>query len=56
MFSGTFNARNGLFTIDVAIGTKALGNLVAERFCFGFGDNPIPLPTADVESNQTGAV
>ena len=56
MFSGTFNARDALFTIDVAIGTETLGNLVAERFCFGFGDDAIPLAPADVESNQPGAV
>jgi hypothetical protein len=41
MFSGTFNARDAFFTINVAIGAEARGDLVTECVCIGFGDNAI---------------
>jgi hypothetical protein len=56
VFFGTFNVRDARFTVDIAIGTETLGNLVAERVYLRLGDNAIPLTTADVEPNQPRAV
>jgi hypothetical protein len=53
---GTLNVRDALFTVDIAIGTKTFGNLVAESMYVGPRDNAISLTTADVESNQPGTV
>jgi hypothetical protein len=56
VFAGTFNVRDAYVTVDIAIGTETLGNLIAERVRLRPFDDAIPLPTTDVEPNQPGAV
>jgi hypothetical protein len=56
MVARLFDARDALLTFNVAKGSEARCDLVAQRLGFRFQDDPIPLPPADVESNEPGAV